>query len=413
MATTGLWGDRVRQLFKDWKIDELAMSRYQWRQVEHLLTIFDQFDVASTVPADVAEVWDILESYRKSERFRQGVLEGQDQLTLLTVHKSKGLEFEHVIYFWDITYGAPPEQGLMIRTTYNQRYNSPEHVLLYPKTKEKALKNIDIARHILDETKHKQTIERINLHYVALTRAKNHLWIWPYLGEKEADERGDDAQWGGSPAKDNEKLYQLLLQTHGVFAAPTREALPKEAPEQRQGTLREDAGLFAPHIPCISDSVSQLETRIRYAGFSFIKDQEWGNVVHEYLSHIYQDVPEQHQKALIACQLKYGEWLRNKAVLGAIDHLKDWISGHPEWFDSRWRVFTEQLVYHHDAEYRIDRLMVDDQTKEIFIIDYKTGFLRDTSQLDVYEETIKSLDWVKSDGYSVSSQFVEVKLPRP
>jgi len=413
LQKTGLWGDRIRQLFQDWRIHERSLSPYQYRQIDHLLTIFDQMDVLPSVPADVADVWDILQTYRRSERFRQGVLDGQDQLTLLTVHKSKGLEFEHVIYFWDITVGAPPEQGLMVRTTYNQRYSGPEQVLLYPKTKEKALKNIGLANQILQETQRKKTLERINLHYVALTRAKRHLWIWPYLGEKE-DKNFDDTDWGGSPAKDNEKLYQLMRpfitrSTGSLLVSSNSASIPEEI------NYSVDPALFAPHQSSANsdNTVSQLETRIRYAGFSFIKDQEWGNVVHEYLSHILVDEPAQHEKALRMCRIKYGEWLKNHKVIKALESLKGWIAQHSEWFSSRWQVYTEQLIYVEGFEYRMDRLMVDPLSRQIMIIDYKTGTLKDASQLEHYESALQALDWVRSGGYSISSQFVEVKVTRP
>lgn len=410
LKTRGLWGDRVRQLFRDWSVHERTLSPYQRRQLDHLLTLFDEMDVLPSVPADVSEVFDILQTYRKSERFRQGVLDGQDQLTLLTVHKSKGLEFEHVIYFWDITVGAPPEQGLMIRTTYNQRYSSPEHVLVYPKTKEKALKNIGLANQLLQATQHKQTLERINLHYVALTRAKRHLWIWPYLGEKD-DKSFDDADWVGTPAKDNEKLYQLLLPYITQMLDAPSAIHQATSPAMELGQRADD--LFVPHQALSSDVESQLETRIRYAGFSFIKDQEWGNVVHEYLSHVHHDEPAQHDKALRQCRIKYGEWLKNPKVKQALETLKGWIANHPQWFDRRWMVYTEQLIYHQGKEFRMDRLMVDHQSREIMIIDYKTGTLKDTSQLEDYEAALNALDWVKAGGYSVSSQFVEVNVSRP
>ena len=85
----------------------------------------------------------------------------------------------------------------------------------------------------------------------------------------------------------------------------------------------------------------------------------------------------------------------------------------PDIFSSqKWdKVFTEYSIFSPDGqEFRLDRMMVNEQTKEVKIIDYKTGEIYDESQVENYINILKNLAFVQSGGYNVSGDFADVNL---
>ena len=55
--------------------------------------------------------------------------------------------------------------------------------------------------------------------------------------------------------------------------------------------------------------------------------------------------------------------------------------------------------------YRVDRMIVDDEKKEILILDFKTGETKEESQLEEYRRVVQA----KTGGkYQVKTEFIEL-----
>ena len=136
-----------------------------------------------------------------------------------------------------------------------------------------------------------------------------------------------------------------------------------------------------------------------------------GNIVHFYLSNINYDNDQNKLIAFNRTVAKYGSLMHRDKIHEIIEKTNVFIRENVELFSKEhWdKVFNEYSVFDNfGKEFRIDRMMVDTQNKEILIIDYKTGVHYEEEQLDKYKEIIEKLAVVKKDKYSVKTKFVEV-----
>ncbi len=101
---------------------------------------------------------------------------------IITIHKSKGLEFPIVIYPFaniNIHKDLDPKAWINLNDDINLKIKNPLINI------NKDLENID--KKLFDEYRKKLEIDNINLLYVVLTRAKNELYI---ISEKDIDKNG-------------------------------------------------------------------------------------------------------------------------------------------------------------------------------------------------------------------------------
>ena len=112
------------------------------------------------------------------------VPEGQDAVQLLTIHRSKGLEFPIVIF----PYANEDLKNFKFDTIWAdlpEGFNDISKAYISAST---ALENLDASVALPFETlSNEKHMDGINVLYVALTRAKEHLYV---LGKKDIDKSG-------------------------------------------------------------------------------------------------------------------------------------------------------------------------------------------------------------------------------
>ncbi len=136
--------------------------------------------------SDFIEWWELIGSKKSII-----VPEGANAVKILTIHKSKGLQFENVIYpFADFSLVHKQKVWMPKKDlpdiVKNLLPNDLEHLLI----SETALEanNDNDAYDIINAESKKQELDGLNIHYVAMTRAKNKLFV---LTKKEDDEKGN------------------------------------------------------------------------------------------------------------------------------------------------------------------------------------------------------------------------------
>ncbi|WP_233702093.1 RecB-like helicase [Helicobacter enhydrae] len=112
----------------------------------------------------------------------QEIQEEQEGLKILTIHKSKGLEFDHLIVL-DRTRQARSSGGMFCD------YDDSLEGHIYLRTSHREVFDSEYAS-VLQRQKELESLEKINLLYVALTRAKTSLWILPTQQGKEFERIG-------------------------------------------------------------------------------------------------------------------------------------------------------------------------------------------------------------------------------
>ena len=88
------------------------------------------------------------------------------------------------------------------------------------------------------------------------------------------------------------------------------------------------------------------------------------------------------------------------------------IESYPLYFTTQWdKIFNEFTIIDNEKKlFRIDRLMINTISKEILIIDYKTGQISDDEQVEYYIHLIRQLPIFTIEGYRISGEYCHVDL---
>ena len=368
------------------------------------------------------------EQHEGDEGWQQIGLEEVEAIRLLTIHKSKGLEFGSVFLFWPMTHPRDERGSLYCYVRYDEQFQRiEEHALTYNLDSVLAASS---AGGLVERAANRDCIEELNAFYVAVTRARSNLVIY-VVGKNKEGLAGLLANAEGGKKTSAAEL--ILAAMHELLAEQGRlQNLSAEEAEARWGEWRGSEsppprreGLTPGVLTGFLDperSAWYRPERARLEKGRFLdyrsvyinkRRVDRGNLVHHYLSFIEFDSPAARQRAARRALADYGSLLPAADILALIERVEAFITVHPDYFSAaNWeRVFTERTIYAQDGrEERIDRMLVSDERREILIVDFKTGESHDQAQLEEYKHTVSSLPFVRSKGYAVRGIFLEVEI---
>jgi ATP-dependent exoDNAse (exonuclease V) beta subunit len=284
---------------------------------------------------------------------------------IMTIHKSKGLEFPVVIY---------PEAIIDLDERLN-RSRSAEEWLSPTELGYEAIPNLDKvlfkldskaesmggrASELVEKEKESNCLDNLNLIYVAFTRAVQRLYVIAKQGKNDKPNVIRDflADKDGHRVTSNDALVYR-------FGDPDF-MKPKEKPKDEKKVLTTDsvAGDWFGKI-----NVDAEPTKLWQVKSERLLPREWGEKVHEILSRI------RYREDLDAV-------LNPNVADGTLDQASaDWIrdrfnqlASHPliaPAFSSEAKVKTECEILYQGQVRRLDRYA--DLDDAIYLIDYKTG----------------------------------------
>jgi len=295
-----------------------------------------------------------------------------DAVEMLTIHKSKGLQFDVVMMpYVDWPLGIKTDELIWVKP--QPPYDDGGKLPLIP---------IALSQRLAD-TAFKQDYERevtdcyvdnLNLLYVALTRARHELYLWA-----EAPATNKD----GSQTEKNigHTIYATCLEN---------EWITKDKPYIERGAKLTD---FYPQ-PAEQDTVAEqtdtltcpIGDRLKIKWFARQmqttnnNDNQMlhlGRIMHDILSKVYYKGDE---AKLVAQMLRTGELEEEQEQLVAIEMAKFWQLVKPtDWFSEEYTVLTEQdiLLPNGDIK-RPDRVMIKGQNA--IVVDYKFGRMLKTEE---------------------------------
>jgi len=310
----------------------------------------------------------------------------QEAIEIMTIHKSKGLEFPVVIFPYadiNIYEDIEPKEWIAINP---ENFNGFKYALL---NYSKAFENYGEEGHAI-YLKHQAELEldSLNLLYVALTRPKEQLYI---IGKKDINKKGEV----------NLKSYSGLLidylvkinrwnasETIYSFGTTERQVQKHEAQiietkEQQEfiSTAKEEH-----NITVITNSGNLWDTKQEDA-------LEKGNLVHDIMEHI---KVEKDIDSAINNFKSSGIIDKKQAELLEILILK--IINHPELkhlYLEKNTIYNERDIIANSGKiYRPDRLVINNKN-EVAIIDYKTGLHHPKyqHQLQDYQDVLEDMNF--------------------
>ncbi len=347
--------------------------------VQYFLDIVLERDIRNQAGiSDFLNYWD-----KNAEKFSIPSPEGTNAVRIMTIHKSKGLEFPVVIFpFAEEDYNRKPKSKLWL--------NAEEQTFGLPKVlidNSKAIEGFgDEASEIYNQKKQEELLDNINVLYVALTRAEEQLFI---ISSMNLDK-------DKNPRKNNMSSFFInYLISENAF---DENQLEYEFGNKSKLSKTQKHIDTSKTIPLVSEVLNPKNIKIAQReslmwGTQRQESIEYGNVVHEILSFIKTKndielaITKAIENGLITSNQKNAV---EKSIQEIVNHtdLQDCFSGDIE-------VLNEQTIIQKEGKtIKPDRMVVS-KNKEVHLLDYKTGLHQPKykSQLENYQTAIEKMGY--------------------
>ena len=336
----------------------------------------------------------------KRSRTSLSLTENQKAVRIITLHKSKGLQFDNVLIpfcNWPMEYKAFSAPLKWVQGDYHL-FKAIEHA---PVQFSKAMEDSYFSKDYYLE-KAQYYLDNLNLLYVAFTRPKNNLYLYCEFSESKSytvSHLVNDVlrvpnnivgsnfpQINLQEYWDKENIFQYQI---GHYSVPT----DKDAENIENIDLQDlPVSPIDEHLkskPLVYDFASQEKASKRLSG----------NTMHKLFQYIYKvdDIEKAINKLI-------GEGLiSNTDKQAYTERVSSLVMKEPykDWYCGDWKVYTEAaIVVPKQHEYRPDRVMING--KKAVVVDYKFGFVEKDSyikQVSDYKQTLLNMDFEHVDAY--------------
>ena len=332
----------------------------------------------------------------EKENLRQVSSRDVNAINLMTIHASKGLEFDTVFYYKrKSNKGNTDKSNLKSYLDFDEKFNDVKKFMLLFSGYDKKMIENDL-RKLIDKNIQKEEMEEINNDYVALTRAKKNLIL--LFDAEVTKEKGytDPLAKRIIDVYKNENEYE------------TGQIVESEIPEETTDTsdVKISDSLFKTYF---NDDKLRMEKSSNTLENEFKRKK--GLAMHYYFEHILNDLENEKKIAKSALLSRYGNMLGKKIVEELIVRMDKFIEKNINIYDKKYKVYNEFEVYDSEGKKRIiDRINIDENNRKIYIYDYKTGFEPETKK--EYQEQIEEykniLRGKVSEDYEIEVKLLEV-----
>ncbi len=381
------------------KLFEVFELKRIQNQDAYLFAFFDSvLEYLQTHSSDIDSFVSFWDEKLCSKTIPSGEIDG---IRLLSIHKSKGLEFHSVIIpFCDWKLENETSTQLLWCTPEAAPFNELDIVPInYSATMSQSIYKKDYQHEKLQ-----LWVDNLNLLYVAFTRAKNNLIVFGKAGQRgtvsellfnslHAVAQNNNEEWN----IENPYEYGNLCQS--------------ETKIRKKGNNKLTA--ISEKCPVIMEPYKQkLKFRQSNRSAQFIKREEDDNKKEKYINQgqllhslfsaikIFEDVDYALNQLLsegIITSKKQSEQIK-KLTLRALSHPK--VS---EWYSGKYRLFNErEIIYRENGTLqtkRPDRVMLKED--EIIVVDFKFGKHKTeyTHQVKGYISLLNQMGYNKIKGY--------------
>jgi ATP-dependent exoDNAse (exonuclease V) beta subunit len=347
--------------------------------VQYFLDIVLERDVRNQAGiSDFLNYWD-----KNSEKFSIPSPEGTNAVRIMTIHKSKGLEFPVVIMpFAEEDYNRKPKDKLWLNSE-EQDFDMPKVLV----DNSSAIEEFgEEASAVYNLKKQEELLDNINVLYVALTRAEEQLYIISLNIKPRKD--------GEYPSNMASFFIKYLIQ-EGLYHEnqleyPFGNHTKLSAKEKHIDTTK--------NIPVVSEVLNPKNIKIAQKealmwGTHQQEAIEFGNVIHEILSFVAtkSDVELAINKAIENGLITI---LQKEVVYSTIIEILNHqdLMGH---FAEGNEVLNEKTIIQKEGGMiKPDRMAIN-KAKEVFLLDYKTGLpnAKYHRQLEKYQNAIEKMGY--------------------
>jgi ATP-dependent exoDNAse (exonuclease V) beta subunit len=352
--------------------------------VQYFIDIVLERDVRNQAGiADFLNYWE-----KNGEKFSIPSPEGKNAVRIMTIHKSKGLEFPVVIMpFADEDYVRKPKDKLWLDAE-KETFGLPKVLI----DNSSAVENYgEEAALVYNQKKQEELLDNINVLYVALTRAEEQLFVISQFLEPNKE---------GEYPYNTASFFIKYLIGIGVYEPSIMEYEFGNLEKLSEKIIEKNEIKTIPSINEILNPKSIKIAQREALMWGTLQQEaiEYGNVIHEILSFVKTkfDVNLAILKALENGLITFNQ---KEAVYKSIQE----IVNHSElenYFAEGNEILNEQTIIQKVGKTIKPDRMVLAKNKEVFLLDYKTGThnLKYQLQLENYQIAIEKM------GYKVTKK---------
>ncbi len=284
---------------------------------------------------------------------------------VLTVHKSKGLEYQHVIVM-DRLKKAPPNKDAII---YEYDGIKLQNIYLRIKDRDELDNNYALA---LKKERQLVLEDSLNALYVAFTRARENLFVI----KKSKDSTFD--------------ILDLVVAKHGELRVQKAQQESKKQTQQKLNYVEE---YYGPQSDIVKVEDDEIEADI--------KAQNFGVALHFMLEMLSEFSLEYLEEAKNMMLNRFGNLLDDDEIEDIVNRVSMLLQNKEFLELCRGECFKEQSLKFNNSLFYIDLLVKHDQNK-YNIIDYKSSMNyadHHAQQVGNYIEAVEQITKEKADGY--------------
>ncbi len=325
-----------------------------------------------------------------------------DAVQILTVHKSKGLQFKYVIIpfcFWNLDHDPFKAPNLWVNSTKFPFHDAGFLPVKYSSTLEKTFFD-DFYQ--MEHTR--SYLDNLNLLYVALTRAEKGMIVMaPHPTVRNAKKSSASLLYTSITQSSLAANWNAAEQEYNIGSWLTVEKSQVESTSDSVSLKTYASSRWRDKLVIRQSAKTYFSSEAdeKYEKINF------GIHLHTILSRIKyaHEIPEALDRIVLEGFINHEE---KPALLKQLQDILN-IPQVAAWFTPDWDVRTEvPILLPEGTENRIDRLMIKD--KKAIIVDFKTGepMKSDQRQVLAYTEILRKMNFIDVEGYLLYIRNSEV-----
>jgi len=331
------------------------------------------------------------QDYETGDVWTMNISETIDAITLSTIHKVKGLEFPIVFYLYK------REQG---DTTYPYAdidIDGKRYILKteseYFKFSDYLVADLKDISNKVSEHKKREYSDILNAHYVALTRAKDEMYLYIVNGGSKDGTKSILVAILYNYIKNNPNPQYLMDKSRFVYKIELGEKKPIETKK---------AGDDLPKYFLEPTTIPQSRNIYIQSFLNRDEQAEYGTQIHNVLSKI-EFIDEDISETAIKNAIE--EVRKDGIVISDTEEIRKDITAIIKNKDMKWifdrkpeRVIKNEVEFVDESGslYRIDRLILDKENA--YVIDYKSGKPTESERVE-YRKQVKKYREIISKFY--------------
>ena len=368
--------DTILKIVEKFNIPTLFPTDADMKNLEYFISIISK-------DQSIQSFLEYIDSSKKDYQLRN--FQSGDSITLLTIHKSKGLEFETVFFFY---------KKSRIQNNKFYKYVHYSDDFSFIKSSIFSYNYSIILKHIGFDDK-KKLYEEVNNFYVALTRAKHNLFIGFFSGYKPITK---DSNFPNSLINSIINYFFPEYSRTKIINISKGELVLKKK-EQKEKEERFDYS----YLKLLQDK--KIEKIDKFFSFDIVNKKLYGEMIHLYLSHLKTNTLKEQKYALKMVYRAYTSYFSKSFIDKSVKNIQRKIENNYSYlFDlEKWtNIYCEYQIFYNNIFYRLDRLLINSYTKTALIIDYKTGETMSKKQLKNYKLVVLSI----LPNYFIKTKFI-------